>query len=284
MGNSEEIINNIIESFDKVINNAFIITDVIKLDKTLHYSANRAVALLERKILKENFELQLDESLGDNSTKDNNSVRQTIADYSILFTSSKKENLTENFDKFIKFLFVESLNDNMEIEENINLFMAFFLKDISEILSLSKDDYECYQKIKEEKFLKIKIEKLLGFVEEIITKKEQSNNYSRNVRFALSYIDKNLDQPVSLSTVANLCAVSPAYLSSIVKKETGVNFVDLVNKKKIQKAINLMKSTSLNMEEISRSCGFSDYAYFFQVFKKYIGVSPKSYTNNIATK
>ncbi len=275
MGNSAENIINIVESFESVVKNSFIISDVIKIEETLYYSANKVLSMLESKIIREKFLVQIDESSDD----DKKNSRKTIADYSILLSSCKSETVDENFEEFIKFLLEESLDNTMAIGENINLFLAFFLKDISDKLVLIKSDYESYQHIKDEKFLSAKIEKLLNFIKDILNKKAQSTTYSRNVRFALSYIDKNLDHQVSLTTVASLCSVSPAYLSSIVKKETGVNFVDLVNKKKIQKSLDLMKNTSLNMDEISRVCGFSDYAYFFQVFKKYMGISPKTYTN-----
>ena len=60
------------------------------------------------------------------------------------------------------------------------------------------------------------------------------------------------------------------------KKETGSSFVDLLTKKRIETARELVLGSSMKMREIAERCGYSDQHYFSYCFKKYCGVSPNA--------
>ena len=86
------------------------------------------------------------------------------------------------------------------------------------------------------------------------------------------YMDANL----SLLDVSSKIAVSPNYLSALIKKENGSTFKDLLTKKRIEKAQELLLSSSLKIREISEACGYNDQHYFSYCFKKYTGMSPNA--------
>lgn len=86
------------------------------------------------------------------------------------------------------------------------------------------------------------------------------------------YMDANL----SLLDVSSKIAVSPNYLSALIKKENGSTFKDLLTKKRIEKAQGLLLSSSLKIREISEACGYNDQHYFSYCFKKYTGMSPNA--------
>ena len=50
-----------------------------------------------------------------------------------------------------------------------------------------------------------------------------------------------------------------------------------VNKLRIEKAKKLLKESSIPVSEIAKQVGIEDSYYFSRLFKKYAGVSPKSY-------
>lgn len=79
---------------------------------------------------------------------------------------------------------------------------------------------------------------------------------------------------ISLVSVSNEIGVSPNYLSTLIKKETGKTFIDLLSGKRIEAAKELLTCTSMKIKEISEKCGYSDQHYFSYCFKKYSGVSP----------
>ncbi len=85
-----------------------------------------------------------------------------------------------------------------------------------------------------------------------------------------------MDQDISLVWVSNEIAVSPNYLSSLIKKTTGSTFVDLLTGKRIEKAKELLLFTNLKIKDISEKCGYSDQHYFSYCFKKYTGISPNT--------
>ena len=82
---------------------------------------------------------------------------------------------------------------------------------------------------------------------------------------------------ITLCDVAEDAGISEIHLCRVLKKETGESFVNILNKIRIQKAQKLLQKGDLKVYEIAEIVGFSNYAYFYQVFKKITGCSPKEY-------
>ena len=94
---------------------------------------------------------------------------------------------------------------------------------------------------------------------------------------ALKLIEtRYMDQELSLVSISNEIAVSPNYLSALIKKSTGSTFVDTLTRKRIEMAKELLYCTSLKIKDISEKCGYSDQHYFSYCFKKYTGISPNA--------
>ena len=94
---------------------------------------------------------------------------------------------------------------------------------------------------------------------------------------AREIIEKNyMNQDLSLGYVSNEIAVSPNYLSALIKKATGSTFVDLLSQKRIEVAKELLMCTDKKIREIAGECGYSDQHYFSYCFKKYTGMSPNA--------
>lgn len=93
----------------------------------------------------------------------------------------------------------------------------------------------------------------------------------------LEIIEKEFgDAELSLVSVSNEISVSPNYLSALVKKMTGYTFVELLTKKRIETAKELLLCTPMKIREISEKCGYNDQHYFSYCFKKYSGISPNA--------
>ncbi len=88
--------------------------------------------------------------------------------------------------------------------------------------------------------------------------------------------EKYMDPELSLAGVSAEIAVSPNYLSALVKKETGSTFKDLLTKRRIETARDLLLCTSMKIREIAEKCGYNDQHYFSYCFKKYTGNSPNN--------
>ena len=91
-----------------------------------------------------------------------------------------------------------------------------------------------------------------------------------------SYIDRHLTAQIHLSEAAEEIGVSNAYLSTVFKKEMGVNFIEYVNQKKVDLAKQMLDEGKL-VYEVSEVLGFENCTYFSKVFKRYEGISPDGY-------
>ncbi len=97
------------------------------------------------------------------------------------------------------------------------------------------------------------------------------------VNRVLEYIDLNYNKDISLKILALKLNTNANYLGGLFKEETGELFSDYLNNFRINKAKDFLVNTKIKISEISGKVGYTDPAYFFKLFKKSIGVSPKVY-------
>lgn len=101
--------------------------------------------------------------------------------------------------------------------------------------------------------------------------------YSAVVQKTLTYIDANLSGDLSLSSLARMMQVSPGYLSTIFHRETGHTLAEHITTLRMRAALQLIKSTRLQVQTVAQLIGFSDPNYFSKQFKRYYGVTPLQY-------
>ncbi|MNW39102.1 putative response regulatory protein [compost metagenome] len=97
------------------------------------------------------------------------------------------------------------------------------------------------------------------------------------VQQVLSYIHVAYNQDLSLKTLGNTYNIHPVYLGQLFHKEVGESFTEYINRYRIEKAKELLKTTHQKVHEIARNVGYWETGYFYKQFKKYVGVSPKEY-------
>ncbi len=88
-----------------------------------------------------------------------------------------------------------------------------------------------------------------------------------------------MESDISVESLCNYLHVSPAYFSTIFKKETGVNFITYLTDVRMEEAIKLLNTTDDKTYIISSKVGYTEPNYFSYVFKKHFGVSPSKYRN-----
>jgi two-component system, response regulator YesN len=101
----------------------------------------------------------------------------------------------------------------------------------------------------------------------------------RSIRRAVRYLRENHHHPISLAEVAAEIGLSPNYFSSLFKQTTGESFSTTLNRIRISRAGDLLRSTDLTMADIADRVGYSDHKYFGRKFKEVMGVSPNEYRN-----
>lgn len=109
-----------------------------------------------------------------------------------------------------------------------------------------------------------------------VKKNKKEPEFSPHIRNCIKYVNENLSQKISVSSVADYCGISSDYLSQIFKKEIGENLSTYILRQKLEKAkILLLKEKTV--KEICIEAGFSSQAYFVTVFKRFYKMTPSEY-------
>lgn len=112
----------------------------------------------------------------------------------------------------------------------------------------------------------------------------KSAEVSPVIQQAKEYIMRRYQENISLSDVADHCAVSNSYLSDLFHKQLGVSYLKYITGLRMEQAAKLLKNQpDLKIYEVAAQTGFVSDKHFISVFKKFYGVSPTIYQkeNNI---
>ena len=97
----------------------------------------------------------------------------------------------------------------------------------------------------------------------------------------LNYLEKHYADPdLSQLQVAEAFEMSTSTLSRLFKNQIGVGFSEYVNEKRIERAKDLLLTTSASTREIAEQVGLPNYNYFLRLFKSTVGVSPTVFRQN----
>lgn len=109
-----------------------------------------------------------------------------------------------------------------------------------------------------------------------------NNTYDLKIKNAVHYIlwnypNKNLD----IQMLSEHVDLSPNYLCSLFKKQTGSTINDFITKVRLDKARILLEKTDLKLYEITERVGLQDANYFSILFKEEYGMPPSVYRRNL---
>lgn len=93
----------------------------------------------------------------------------------------------------------------------------------------------------------------------------------------IAYINSRYMHDLSLSEIAKMFHLSLGYLSTLIKKETGVTYSEYIMHKRLSMAKELLGDSSLSVAEVVEQIGYKDYYHFNKLFKKNFGITPSQY-------
>ncbi len=108
---------------------------------------------------------------------------------------------------------------------------------------------------------------------------DQGAYSSSAISQAFLYIKRHYAEELSLSDVAKYVHLTPAYFSSLFKKQTGENFNRYLIRVRIEQAKELLMTTDMKISDIAHAVGYPNASYFIRVFKKQEGTSPMEFKN-----
>lgn len=102
--------------------------------------------------------------------------------------------------------------------------------------------------------------------------------YSPVVYRALKLIHREFCScDLSPAAISDQLNVHPAYLSRLFKSQTEQNLSDYISEKRLSHACRLLGDETYTVKDVAGLCGYDNYNYFFKVFKKNFGITPKEY-------
>ena len=105
---------------------------------------------------------------------------------------------------------------------------------------------------------------------------ESENSLARRIEEVVTQQQLFLRHNVKVSDIAAELFTNRLYVSTAINDEIGVSFSDYINKKRIDYAIQLMRTNpQMTMCEIADRSGFSSDKSFYRNFKHFTGKSPK---------
>lgn len=108
------------------------------------------------------------------------------------------------------------------------------------------------------------------FVEQLAT----NSTYFKDPRLIdiFSYIKEHVNGDLSNKKLASVANVSEDYVGQYFKMLTGINPQDYIEYQRMEKAVNLLRTSKKSIREIGAEVGFKDTAYFCRRFKMMFGI------------
>ncbi len=113
---------------------------------------------------------------------------------------------------------------------------------------------------------------------------QTSGQHTKVIRQAKEYIDQHYMEPdLSLYEIPSQVNLSSSHFSMVFSQETCQTFKEYLTTTRINKAKELLRTSSLSSNDISYQVGFNDPHYFSYVFKKNTGFSPTEFRSQTQT-
>lgn len=93
----------------------------------------------------------------------------------------------------------------------------------------------------------------------------------------VDYIQDNLNEELRLENLSRIAYMNASYFSTFFKKYTGMNPSEYISTKRVNRAVEYLKTSNKTITEISGLCGFNNTANFNKIFKKKVGKVPSDF-------
>lgn len=177
--------------------------------------------------------------------------------------------------EFFDFMEKERLPQKKVLEYSLEMMRLLCPGEMAECKKLTErvKGYEIFELLRED---------IMEFMNrERILEEKKKYRYSPLVNQVMEFVGKNYQEDISLEMCALELGVSYTHVSRAFKQETGMRFVEYLNRRRISRAKSLLIRGELSMKEVVENSGFRNYNYFFKVFKEITGMKPGEFAAKI---
>lgn len=93
---------------------------------------------------------------------------------------------------------------------------------------------------------------------------------------ARAIIDRHYGQPLTIAEIARRLFISPDYLRQVFRREFGTGPLHYLLQKRVDAATELLRFSTLQIQDIAVQCGFQNPFYFSRQFRKFAGKAPSA--------
>ncbi len=127
-------------------------------------------------------------------------------------------------------------------------------------------------------------DEIVEYITEEYSKPEETNEQlslkEETAERIYEYIGKHFEDPMlNISSIAGDFDITINYLSRIFKKRYGTKPSEYLLKLRVEKAADMLKTTTMSVSDVATQCGFLNSAMFIRAFKKIYKITPGMYAN-----
>lgn len=124
----------------------------------------------------------------------------------------------------------------------------------------------------------------LEMLHAFIRRSKQAKNgtsFSVPITNTMEYIENHIGEKINLEKMAGEIGYTGYYLSNKFQREVGMTINHFIQKRKIETAKDMLKTSRYSIADVSEQLAFSSPSYFSSIFRKYEGITPGDFLKNI---
>lgn len=119
---------------------------------------------------------------------------------------------------------------------------------------------------------------ICGKIEDELSQSADSGAASALTDQVKAYIQQHYCDPdLSNDRISEFCGMSSSYISRVFRKEMGDGVLNYINRTRIEAAKEILKNSSVRIEDVAAEVGILNANTFIRLFKKYEGVTPGAF-------
>lgn len=123
----------------------------------------------------------------------------------------------------------------------------------------------------------------MNHLSEVLQERNGTNSHSDHRIFEKieQYVRDNIDQEITLQTVADRYFYNPSYLSRLFKTKLNKNYMTFITEIRMEYAKQCLMQPKIMVAEVCAMCGYKSYKHFVQTFKRFTNMSPTDFRNQL---
>ncbi|MDO4926305.1 MAG: AraC family transcriptional regulator [Turicibacter sp.] len=118
---------------------------------------------------------------------------------------------------------------------------------------------------------------LCDHTEPPVPKIQTTSRQADYIRQAIEYIETNYSRQITVEEISNHVGINRKYLTKLFNEKINNSPKNYLIQYRINKACRLLKQSTLSIQEVSHSVGYTDALVFSKIFKKVVGTCPREY-------